>query len=244
MTDPGMTTITEGLQVYYAAPTGAGAAPGIVVLMEAFGLTPHIRRVCDRFAAAGFAALAPDLYHGRQFSYDALDQAMAAVRALRDDQVMEQIDSSLDWLELQPGVAPAQLGVMGFCMGGRLAFLAACRHAARLSASVVYYGGGICPEGDKDRHGRIAPAGEAAALAAPLLLIYGGKDGSIPVAEHGRLAQRLGELDKRYVLSLHPGAGHGFCCEDRGSYAPKATEAAHAEAIDFLKRSFADRSKS
>lgn len=238
MSDPGMTPITESLQGYYAAPPVAGAAPGIVVLMEAFGLTPHIRRVCDRFAAAGFAALAPDIYHGKQFSYDPMDQAIAALRALKDDQVMAEIGSSLDWLERQPAVAPAQLGVVGFCMGGRLAFLAACRHAARLRASVAYYGGGICPEDEKDRLGRTPPISEAAALAAPLLLIYGGKDGGIPAAEHARVAQRLGDLDKRYILSLHPGAGHGFCCEDRSSYAPKATEQAHAETIDFLKRSF------
>ncbi|MFI4980047.1 MAG: dienelactone hydrolase family protein [Nevskiales bacterium] len=239
MTDPGMIPITETLQGYYAAPPQAGAAPGIVVLMEAFGLTPHIRRVCDRFAAAGFAALAPDIYDGKQFSYDKLDEAMGTLKALRDDQVMAEIGASFDYMAGQPGVAPAQLGVVGFCMGGRLAFLAACRHAARVRASVAYYGGAIFPEGEKDRFGRTPPIGEAAALAAPLLLIYGGKDGGITPAEHARITQRLGELDKRYALSLHPGAGHGFCCEDRPSYAPKATEDAHAEAIDFLKRSFA-----
>ena len=239
MSDPGMTTIAGNLHGYYAAPGAAGAAPGIVVLMEAYGLTPHIRRVCDRLAAAGFAALAPDIYHGKLLPYDKMEDAMAAVKALRDDQVMAEVGASLDWLGRQPAVAPAQLGVVGFCMGGRLAFLAACRHAARLRASVAYYGGAIFPEGDKDRLGRTPPIGEAAALAAPLLLIYGGKDGGITPAEHARIAQRLGELDKRHVISNHAGAGHGFCCEDRSAYAPQAAEAAHAEAIDFLRRSFA-----
>jgi len=239
MSDRNTASIADGLQGYYAAAAGSGAAPGVVVLMEAFGLTPHIRRVCDRLAAAGFAALAPDIYHGKLIPYDKMEDAMAAVKALQDEQVMAEIGASLDWLGRQPAVAPEQLGVVGFCMGGRLAFLAACRHASRLRASVAYYGGAIFPEGDKDRLGRTPPIGEAAALAAPLLLIYGGQDGGITPAEHGRIAQRLGELDKRHVISNHAGAGHGFCCEDRSAYAPQAAEAAHAEAIDFLKRSFA-----
>lgn len=242
MSEGNIIRITDGLQGYYAAPAApnaVSAAPAIVVLMEAFGLTPHIRRVCDRYAAAGFAALAPDIYHGKLVAYDRMEDAMAAVRELRDNQVMTEIGASLDWLGTQPGVAPAQLGVAGFCMGGRLAFLAACRHPARIHASVAFYGGGIFPEGEKDRLGRTPPINEAAALAAPLLLTYGGQDAGITPAERARIAQRLGELDKRHVISTHAGAGHGFCCEDRGAYAPQAAEAAHGEAIDFLKRAFA-----
>lgn len=237
--DPSQIEITAGLRGYFAAAPGSGAAPAVVVLMEAFGLTAHIRRVCDRFAAAGIAALAPDLYHGTLIPYERMDEAMAAVRALRDEQAVAAIGASLDWLQRQPGVSAARLGVTGLCMGGRLAFLAACRHAARIRAAVAYYGGGICPEGERDRLGRTPPIAEAAALAAPLLLIYGGADNGIPPAERARMAQRLGELDKRHVISVYPGAGHGFCCEERAVYAPQAAEAAHAEAIGFLQRSFA-----
>jgi carboxymethylenebutenolidase len=227
--------IGGGLEGYYAAPAAAGPAPGVVVLMEAFGLTAHIRRVCDRLAAAGFAALAPDLFHGRQFSYESMDQAIAAIRTLRDESVMDQIGASLDWLAGRAEVDGARLGVQGYCMGGRLAVLAGCRHADRLRATVSFYGSGICPEGDTDRLGRTPPIAEAAALAAPLLLVYGGADQGIPPAEHARLAQRLGELEKRYTLSVYPGAGHGFCCEDREAYAPRAAEAAQNEAIGFLR---------
>lgn len=233
MTDQALIEIQNELHGYYAQ-AAARQAPGVIVLMEAFGLTTHIRRACDRLAAAGFHALAPDIYHGRQFSYDSMDQAIAALRALGDAQVMEEIGASLDWLEAQPGVDGARLGVQGYCMGGRLAFLAGCRHAARLRAVVSFYGSGICPEGEKDRLGRTPPIAEGAALAAPLLLVYGGADQGIPPAEHARLAQRLGGLGKRYVLSVYPDAGHGFCCEDRAAYAPQAAEAAHAETMDFL----------
>jgi carboxymethylenebutenolidase len=244
MPDQSLLQISEDLQGYYAAPAGAAAAAGIVVLMEAFGLTPHVRRICDRYAAAGFAALTPDIYHGDVLPYDNhMDAVLAKLRGLSDDRVMDEIGASLDWLARQPGVARAQLGLLGFCMGGRLAFLAACRHAQRVRASVAFYGGSIFPEGDRDRLGRTPPIHEAAALSAPLLLIYGGQDAGIPPAERARIAQRLGELDKQHIISNYAGAGHGFCCEDREAYAPQATEAAHAETFDFLRRSFAAQSR-
>jgi len=235
MTDQALMRISGELMGYYAQ-AAAPQAPGVVVLMEAYGLTTHIRRACDRLAAAGFHALAPDLYHGEQFSYDTMDQAIAKLRSLDDARLMDEVGAGLDWLARRPEVDAARLAVQGYCMGGRLAFLAGCRHAAKVRAAVSYYGGAICPEGEKDRLGRTPPITEAAALSASLLLVYGGADSSIPPAEHARLAQRLGELHKRYVLSVYPGAGHGFCCEDRAAYAPGAAEAAHAETVDFLRR--------
>jgi carboxymethylenebutenolidase len=229
--------VTPEMAGYYRCPDH-GKAPGVLVLMEAFGLTAHIRGVCDRLAAAGFAALAPDLFRGKV--YDQMADAIAAVAALRDDAAMADLGAALDWLAAQPGVDAERLGSIGFCMGGRLAFLACCRHAERLRAGVSFYGSAVFPEGDKDRLGRTPPIGEAAALRAPLLLVYGGKDGSITPAERGRVAQRLGELDKRHVMSVYPAVGHAFCCEERDSYAPREAEAAFAESFEFLRRALAD----
>jgi carboxymethylenebutenolidase len=231
MNEPALIQIQGQLQGYFA-PAASPQAPGVVVLMEAFGLTAHVEGLCRRLAAAGFNALAPDLYRGEQYSYADMDKVIAKLRALGDEPVMDDVAASLDWLRRN---GSAQLAVEGFCMGGRLAFLAGCRLAAQLHAVISFYGGAIFPEGDKDRLGRTPPIHEAAALCAPLLLVYGGADPGIPPAEHGRLAQRLGELDKRYALSVYPKAGHGFCCEDRDAYAPQAAEAAHAEAIAFLR---------
>jgi carboxymethylenebutenolidase len=229
--------VTPEMGGWYCAPAAGAAAPGVVVLMEAFGLTDHVRRVCERLAAAGYAALAPDLYRGKVFAYDRMQDVIATLSALKDDAAMADVGASLDWLAGRPEVNAAQLTIVGFCMGGRLAFLAGCRHP-RLRATVSFYGGSIFPEGDKDRLGRSPPIGEAAALTAPLLLIYGGQDASIAPAERARLAQRLGELDKRHAISVYPGAGHGFCCEDREAYAPQAAETAFGETFDFLRRAF------
>lgn len=231
MSYPALIQIQGQLQGYYA-PAAAQQAPGVVVLMEAFGLTAHVEGLCRRLAAAGFHALAPDLYRGEKYAYGDMDRVIAKLRELSDEQVMDDVAASLDWLGRQ---GSTRLAVEGFCMGGRLAFLAGCRFPQRLGAVVSFYGGAIFPEGGKDRLGRTPPINEADKLGVPLLLIYGGADSGIPPAEHGRLAQRLGELEKRYVLSLYPKAGHGFCCEDRDSYAPQAAEAAHGEAIAFLR---------
>ena len=231
--------ISPDLSGHYRAPATGGKAPGVVVLMEAYGLTGHIRRVCDRLAAAGFAALAPDLYRGRLYSAAQTNEAMAALAALSDDAAIADIGASLDWLSGRAEVDAAKLGAAGFCMGGRLAFLAGCRHAARLGACVSFYGSAVFPEGDQDRLGRTPPIIEAAALRAPVLLVYGGTDGSITPAERGRMAQRLGELDKRHVMSVYPRVGHAFCCEDRANYAPREAEMAFGEMFDFLQRALA-----
>jgi carboxymethylenebutenolidase len=229
--------IAPDLPGYFAAP-GTAAAPGVVVLMEAFGLTAHVRGVCDRLAAAGFAALAPDFLRGKIIAYDDVESLLGTLRALRDDTAMQDVSASLDFLSRQPQVDGKRLGIAGLCMGGRLAFLANCRFASRLKAAVAFYGGGIAPPA-ADRFGRVPPIGEAEAMQAPLLLIYGGRDAAIGIDEHARLAQRLGTLGKPYSLSVYPGAEHGFCCEDRDSYRADAAAAAYAEAIDFLRRHLA-----
>jgi carboxymethylenebutenolidase len=235
----GQTVQAGRLSGWYAAPEGGRRGPGVIVLMEAFGLTAHIRGVCERLAAAGYPALAPDLYGGKVYGYDQMAEIKAVIAELNDGVAMGQVGAWLDWLGTQPAVLPGKSAVLGLCMGGRLAFLSGCRHANRLGAVASFYGGSIFPETDKDRLGRTPPIGEAASLKSPLLLVYGGADQGIPPAEHARLVQKLGELGKRYTLSLYPGAGHGFCCEDRDSYAPAAAEAAFAETFDFLQRAFA-----
>lgn len=227
------TELSPSLSAYTARPKGTQTVPGMVVLMEAFGIKQHIRDVCERLAEAGYLAVAPDIYHGETFAYDDMDRVLAKVRSLDDGTVMDETGVALDWIAQQPQVRADRVGVIGFCMGGRFAFLAAIRHAGRIAASVSFYGGGIAPEGE-DRFGRTPPIGEAAKLQAPLFLGYGTEDASIAASEHGRVARTLSELEKRYTLAVYPGAGHGFLCEERASYAPAAAARAWREALAFL----------
>ena len=227
--------INGGLNGYAAHPKGRGAFPGIAVFMEAYGITGHIRGVCQRLAEAGFVALAPDFFHGDLISYTDMGAAMAKIQSLKDELMLQEIGASLDWLAAQNNVDKARLAVIGFCMGGRLAFLANCRFPERVKAAVGFYGGGIAPEGPTDRFGRTAPIGEAGKMQAPMFLGYGADDQSIPPADHARVAEKLSTLKKRYTLAVYPGAGHAFLCEERSNYAPAAAARAWPEALEFLR---------
>lgn len=234
MSDATNTQIGKTLKGYAAFPKAHGRFPGVVVMMEAYGITSHIRGVCQRLAEAGFVALAPDIFHGEVLSYTDMERAMAKLPTLRDDQIMNEIGQSLDWLASHKTVDSKRLGIIGFCMGGRLAFLSNCRFPDRLHAAVGFYGSGIAPDGP-DRFGRTPPITEADRMQAPILLGYGADDQGIPPAEHARIAETLSTAKKRYSLAVYPGAGHGFLCEERASYAPQAADQAWPEIIAFLQ---------
>ena len=227
--------INSALNGYVVLPKGRGSFPGVVVMMEAYGITGHIQGVCTRLATSGCVAVAPDIFHGEVISYTDTNKVMAKIPTLSDVQILKEIGATLDWLAAQANVARDCLGIIGFCMGGRYAFLANCRYADRLKAAVSFYGGGIAVEGPKDRFGRAPPIGEADRMQAPVFLGYGADDQGIPPAEHARIADKLSSLKKRYTLAVYPGAGHAFLCEERTSYAPAVAARAWPEALGFLR---------
>lgn len=224
----------DGLTGYVSRPRGSGPFPAVIVLMEAYGITGHIKGVCQRLAKAGFLTVAPDIFHGDVIPYNDVDAVMAKLPTLKDDIMVKEIGMSLDWLAKQPAAERQFIGIIGFCMGGRLAFLSSCRFPDRLKAAVCFYGGGIAAEGETDRFGRTPPIHLAGHLKAPLYLGYGADDQGIPPAEHARIVEKLSTLKKRYTLAVFPGAGHAFLCEERQNYAPAAAEPAWRESLAFL----------
>jgi len=220
--------LEPGLRAWLARPEDIESPPGVMIYIEAFGVNEHMRNVADRYARAGYAAIVPDVYHGVIADYGDMDTALGQIKKMDDAQVVRESALALDSLK-NAGVTRPPAAV-GFCMGGRLAFLAGLELGERLSAAVSYYGGGIGAE--KDRFGRAILIERAAEFVPPLLLHYGGQDGSIPPAEHGRIAAALSEAGKRYVMSVYPQAGHGFDCNERQSYDAEAS----AEAWDLTQR--------
>jgi len=226
--------IAHDLQGYYAQPATGHSAPGIVVLMEAFGLTAHIKEICERLAGIGYAALAPDIYEGAIYDYNDSQNAIRHLTTLKDEQMAETIGASLDWLAGNPEVDENRLGTLGFCMGGRLAFLGALAHPHRVKAAICFYGGGI--GADKDALGRAPLLPRVAELQASVLLHYGTEDPMITPQEHGRLASALSTAKKRYALHVYPQANHGFMCPERASYHAVAASQAWQVSCDFLKQ--------
>jgi carboxymethylenebutenolidase len=227
-------TLKGDLKGYYVYPTGSESYPAVVVLMEAFGLNDYVKSVCDRLAQAGYAALAPDFYYGETFAYTDVEGAVAKLKTLNDDTVMSELGQGLVFLQGRSEVKPNAVGTIGFCMGGRLVYLAAATHADRIQAAVAFYGGGIAADADPLGRKDLRPL--TSAIQAPIMLLYGAEDQSIPPQEHEQVALALSENKKRYVVSVFPNAGHGFASDRRDNYNAEAAEEAWGMTFDFFKR--------
>jgi carboxymethylenebutenolidase len=225
------------MEGHFALPAGAQRAPGILVAQEAFGVNGHIRGVCRKLAEAGYAALAPELYHrqggGIVVEYGDFDRARPLLGTLTGDGLTEDLLSALSFLDAHPRVDPARIGIVGFCMGGYVAFLAACR--THVSVAVCFYGGGIVTPRPKSNLAPLLP--EAERIRCPVLGLFGEEDASIPLSDVEAIRSSLSALGKEYGIVTYPGAGHGFFCEERPTYRPEAADDAWSRTLDWLKRS-------
>lgn len=224
--------LSPDLRAWLARPEDVENPPGVLIYIEAFGVNSHMRNVADRYARAGYAAIIPDIYHGKTMDYGDMDAVLPMLKSLDEGRIMQESALALD--ALAEAGAKGRPAAVGFCLGGRLAFLAGLELGQRLSAVVAYYGGGIGPE--EDRLGRPTLIGRASEIGAPVLFNYGGRDGSITPAEHGRIATAMSEAGKRYVMAVYPEAGHGFDCNERDSYNAEASTQAWELTQHFLRQ--------
>ncbi len=217
-------SVTPELRAYLAHPEGKGPFPLVMVFIEAFGVNEHFQDLAHRLAREGYAAVIPDIYHGKVYDYQDFDNAIGHLRTLRDEQVMSEARATLSSLRQRAEIAQGTFGVLGFCMGGRYTFLANAALAPDVACAVAFYGGGIAPKSDPA--GRPPLLDQIPAMQAPLLLHYGSKDHSIAPDEHARIVEALSSAGKRYTLSVFPGAPHGFFSDRRDSYHPQAAKEA------------------
>ena len=209
---------------FLALPRG-GHGPALLLLQEIFGVNAHIRSVAEQYAADGYVVLAPDLFwrQGRrlEFGYDEADWGRAAQCMQRADVAQAQADigAAAAALRATPG-AEGKLAALGYCWGGRMAFLALANgHAGH---AVAYYGGGIqnC-------------LARAADIRGPLLLHFGGRDAHIAPAAVASIAQAF-EHNEQVEIHLYPEAEHGFNCSHRSSYHQRSAAEAHGHTLLFL----------
>jgi carboxymethylenebutenolidase len=216
------------MPAYVSRPEQGGPHPGLLVFQEAFGVNGHIRNVCDRFAAEGYVAIAPELFHrtappGFEGSYTDFPAVMPHARAVTSETAELDVRSAYDLLRSNTEVKPDEISSVGFCMGGRVSFLANSMIA--LHAAVSFYGGGIAP-GLLDR---------AAKLQAPSLLIWGGLDKRITPELRKAVTDALTAEQKIYVNVEFSRADHGFFCDERAAYEPHSARQAWALTLEFLR---------
>lgn len=216
-----------GMPAYAARPSASGPRPAVIVVQEAFGLNEHVKDVTRRVAAEGYLALAPDLFYrggkGRTAGYDQLPKALELMGALKDDEIVADIGAAIAYLEKQPTVRAGRIGITGFCMGGRVSYLAACALPEKLAASVPYYGGGI-------------PVDRTATLRAPVLAFFGEDDPFIPLDSVEKLRAEAKRLGKNVEIVVYPKAPHGFFCNERDSYRPEAAKDAWERTKAFFAK--------
>jgi carboxymethylenebutenolidase len=225
--------LAEGVRGFYALPAGSGPFPAVLVYQEAFGVNEYIQSEAVRLAEHGFAALAPDLFGGETFEYGDMERVYARLKTLTDDGLLSDVDAAIAYLRSRDEIAPGPLGVVGFCMGGRLAFLTATARAEAIGAAISFYGGNIAPAEQKLFPPLLHRVPE---LRGELWMLYGADDAGIAPDEHARLCEALSREKKNYAIRVFPGAGHGFASRNRESYRPEPTRIAWEETLAVLDR--------
>jgi carboxymethylenebutenolidase len=208
----------------YLATPSSGRGPGVIVIQEYWGLVPHITDLCDRFAAAGFVALAPDLYHGKQAKEP--DEAGKLLMELKLDEAARDMLGAADWLVKNERTAGDRVGIVGFCMGGALALYAATL-SDRFAAVVTFY-----------------PYLGATASASPdVTKIRGSVLGHFADLDHAYTREQVEDLESRMrdggvavEFFWYPGTDHAFFNDVRPEvYKPEAAQLAWDRTLAFFR---------
>ena len=201
------------LDAYLAEPKGK-AKGGIVVVQEIFGVTNHIKRVADQFAAEGYNVVAPAMFDRVErnvtLAYSEIEKGREYMRQLAWPNTLADVQAAVNEARGAGNVA-----VVGYCWGGTVAHVAAS--ALDIDAAVSYYGGGVAKMLDKKPQ-------------CPIMYHFGDQDAAIPLAD----IEKIKQANRGSALHVYPGAGHGFNCDERGSYSAKDATLAFERSIEFL----------
>ena len=219
-------TAADGFELgaYRARPDGA-VKGGVVVVQEIFGVNVHIRPVCDRYAEAGYLAVAPAIYDriepDLQIGYEPDDIARGRdIRAKADmANVIADVAAAAEAAAEGATGEAGKVGIVGYCWGGLIVYLAACRLGDKLACASGYYGGGIVSYLDEKP-------------AMPLMLHFGSLDASIPLSEVEQIEKARPEV----AVHIYVGADHGFNCDRRAQYNAEAA----AQALERTLGLFAE----
>jgi carboxymethylenebutenolidase len=210
------------MQAYVARPSGTPKA-GVMVFQEAFGVNPYIRDIADRFAKEGYLAIAPELYHrtapGLEAGYDDFPSIRPHIEALTTEGIEADAKATYERLVAE---GTENVTCIGFCMGGRVSYIA--NSALPLRAAVSFYGAGVTPE----------LLARAANLSAPMLFFWGGLDTHIPREMWSKIPEAIEAAGKEHITVEFGAANHGFFCDQRSAYHQPSAELAWPLVLNFM----------
>ena len=183
----------------YLATPPQGSGPGVLVIQEWWGLDPSIKQTADKLASNGFVVLAPDLYHGQVAGHDEMDKASHLMQSLPPDRAARDMSGAIDFLRTHNTVTGSGIGVVGFCMGGMLAFIIAAHRPDAVKAVVPFYG---FPQGPAEP--------DWSTLSARIRGHMAEKDSFFSPDAARALEKKLRGMGKDVTLTVHPGTGHAF----------------------------------
>jgi len=221
------------MEGYLTQPEGEGSHPAVVVIQEIWGVNSHIQSVVDRLPSLGYVGLAPAMFHreGPMTTglHEEMDTAIARMRNSTDADILADVNAAMAYLKAQSFVVGDKIGIVGFCYGGRVSYLAAC-NVSDLAASVVFYGGGI---GNALGDGP-SPLEQTANIGCPMLGLFGVEDANPTPDDVAKMDSKLTTHGKAHAFHSYDGAGHGFHCETRASYRPEAAADAWGKAVAWF----------
>ncbi|MDA0263643.1 MAG: dienelactone hydrolase family protein [Chloroflexi bacterium] len=189
----------------------------------------------DRLPPHGYVGLASAMFHreGRMVTglHEEMDTAIGWMRRCTDATILSDVTAAVDYIKAQAFVQGDKIGIVGFCFGGRVSYLASC-NISDLSASVVFYGGGIgVAMGDGP-----SPLDQTANAGCPILGLFGEEDANPTPEDVAKMDAALNRHGKAHRFHSYAGAGHGFHCEARASYRPEAASDAWAKTIAWFDK--------
>ena len=228
------------MPAYLARPDSPGPAPAVLLLQEIFGVTAEMRRIADLVASVGYVGLAINYYHRHDpnldlpYNDEGIAKGRAAAATVTRDSIGADLRAAIDWLNAQDFVRSGHIATWGFCAGGSMAFYSAMQRG--VSAAICFYGGQIA----KPLHSGGSPLlDEVDKVHAPLLLIFGGKDQSIPPEDVARIETTLRDAKKQAYVHTYPDEGHGFFRKSSQDFGNPDVKDAWTRVQEFLKQTLA-----
>ena len=197
------------MEGYLTQPNAEGRHPAVVVIQEIWEVNAHIQSIADRLPVHVYVGLAPSMFHREGPMtiglHEEIDTAVAHMNRSTDADILLGVTASVDYIKAQSFVRGDKIGIVGYCYGGRVSYLAAC-NITDLSASVVFYGGGInTPLGDGP-----SPLDQTANIGCPILGLFGVEDTNPNPEDVGKIESTLNRHGKVHEFHHYAGAGHGF----------------------------------